>query len=98
MYAIRSYYERWSFFGITVATTLMPFVALLMIQPIHSIIPSASSKRYGFSTVFNAVFWPGAGFALSGITFGAVTTFLTLFFSVNHWDHGALAFARNNFV
>ncbi len=91
-------FERWSFFGITLSTMLMPFAALLMIQAIHSIIPSASSKRYGFSTVFNAVFWPGAGFALSGITFGAVTTFLTLFFSVNHWNHGALAFALFAFM
>ncbi len=39
------------------------------------------------------MFWPGVGFALSGITFGSVTTFLTLLFSMNHWNHGALAFA-----
>jgi hypothetical protein len=39
-----------------------------------------------------AVALPGLGFALSGITFGAVTSFLTLYFSVSGWNHGALAF------
>jgi MFS family permease len=35
---------------------------------------------------------PGLGFALSGITFGSVTAFLTLFFAERGWAHGALAF------
>ncbi len=86
-------FEKWSFFGITLATICMPVVALLLIQPVYSAVPPASVKRHGAATILKAVFLPGTGFALSGITFGAVTTFLTLLFSVKHWDHGAYAFA-----
>ena len=86
-------FDTWSFSGIAVASSIIPFAGLLMIAPIHGAKPEANPEQSGFGTVLGAVFWPGIGFALSGITFGAVTTFLTLLFSVNHWDHGALAFA-----
>jgi MFS family permease len=86
-------FAKWGFFGIALATILMPFAAMVMIQPVYSFIPSTVSGYNGFSTVFNAVFLPGVAFALSGITFGSVTTFLTLLFSVNNWNHGAFAFA-----
>jgi MFS family permease len=42
--------------------------------------------------VIGAVLLPGIGFALSGITFGAVTAFLTLYFAIQGWAGGALAF------
>lgn len=91
-------FEKWSFFGITLSTIFMPFAALLMIQPVYSFTPPPVSRHNGFSAVFNAVFLPGVGFALSGITFGAVTTFLTLLFSVKHWNYGAFAFALFAFM
>nr|WP_319492136.1 MFS transporter [uncultured Desulfobacter sp.] len=86
-------FDTWSFSGIAVASSIIPFAALLMIAPIHAVKPAASPEKSGMGSVFGAVFWPGIGFALSGITFGAVTTFLTLLFSINQWPHGALAFA-----
>ncbi len=86
-------FETWSFSGIAVASSIIPFVGLVMTASIHCAKPEANTEQSGFRSVFSAVFWPGVGFALSGITFGAVTTFLTLLFSVNHWNHGALAFA-----
>nr|WP_321395978.1 arabinose transporter [uncultured Desulfobacter sp.] len=86
-------FDTWSFSGIAVASSIIPFAALLMIAPIHAVKPAASPEQSGMGSVFGAVFWPGIGFALSGITFGAVTTFLTLLFSINQWPHGALAFA-----
>ena len=86
-------FESWSFSGIAVATSVIPFAALLMIAPIHAAKPDTNPEQSGLRSVFSAVFWPGVGFALSGITFGSVTTFLTLLFSVNHWSQGALAFA-----
>lgn len=86
-------FEYWHFLGIAIATILMSLAALQMIQPVHSLMPQTSSKQTDISTIVHAVFLPGLGFALSGITFGAITTFLTLYFSVNKWNHGALAFA-----
>jgi MFS family permease len=62
-----------------------------MIRQVRSLIPEGAQKS-GISTVLRAVTLPGLGFALSGITFGSVTSFLTLYFSVRGWEHGALAF------
>jgi nitrate/nitrite transporter NarK len=53
---------------------------------------SEASDRGHIREVLRPVLLPGLGFALSGITFGAVTAFLTLYFSVQGWANGALAF------
>jgi predicted MFS family arabinose efflux permease len=84
-------FERWAFFGIALVTALVPIAALVIIRRLPALVPEVSRKA-GISTVLGAVALPGLGFALSGITFGAVTSFLTLYFSVNGWNHGALAF------
>jgi MFS family permease len=84
-------FERWAFFGIALVTALVPIAALVIIRRLPVLVPEVSRKA-GISTVLGAVALPGLGFALSGITFGAVTSFLTLYFSVNGWNHGALAF------
>jgi MFS family permease len=84
-------FERWAFFGIALVTVLVPVAALVIIRRFPALVPEVSRKA-GISTVLGAVALPGLGFALSGITFGAVTSFLTLYFSVSGWNHGALAF------
>jgi MFS family permease len=86
-------FEVWSFLGIALATVLMTVISLFLIQRVRTFIPKVSDKKSNISMVFNKVLLPGMGFAMSGITFGAITTFLTLLFSVRHWDYGALAFA-----
>lgn len=84
-------YGQWTFTGIAVATLILPLVALLVVAWVKPFVP-APSERAPVSTVLRAVLLPGVGFALSGITFGAVTAFLTLFFSLNGWANGAPAF------
>jgi MFS family permease len=84
-------FSQWAFIGIASATTLIPVAGLLLIRPMVALIPKVTRKA-GISTVLGAVTLPGIGFALSGITFGAVTSFLTLYFSLSGWNHGALAF------
>jgi MFS family permease len=84
-------FEKWAFLGIALVTTLSPLVAFVMVRKVPSWIP-ARVRKPGISTVLAAVMLPGLGFALSGITFGSVTSFLTLYFSVRGWEHGALAF------
>lgn len=84
-------FAKWTFFGIALVTTVAPIAALAMIRNLPSLVPKVSRKA-SISTVLRAVASPGIGFALSGITFGAITSFLTLYFSVSGWSHGALAF------
>lgn len=69
----------------------MPLLALAFVLPIRPLAPVASAKA-SIATVLDAVLLPGLGFALSGITFGAVTGFLTLYFFLQGWADGALAF------
>ncbi len=84
-------FGHWTFLGIALLTTVIPFAALILIRKLPAIAPE-SARKARISTVLGAVALPGFGFALSGITFGAVTSFLTLYFAVSGWAHGALAF------
>ena len=84
-------FDQFGFFGIALASALVPLLSLAFITPIHPLAPVAAVKT-PISAVLGAVLLPGIGFALSGITFGAVTVFLTLHFSVQGWAGGALAF------
>lgn len=89
-------FERFGFFGIALASTLVPLVSLACIAPVRALAPVASAE-VPMSAVLGAVLLPGIGFALSGITFGAATVFLTLYFSVQGWAGGALAFTFYDF-
>ena len=85
-------FEHWTFFGIAGATVVVSALSLLIIKPLAPVIPK-STRKTGMTSVLKAVLLPGIGFALSGITFGSETAFLTLFFAMNHWQHGAIAFS-----
>ena len=84
-------FERWAFQGIAIATVVIPIAAFLMIRRLPALVPKVPQQA-GIFTVLGAVALPGLGFALSGITFGAITSFLTLYFAVSGWNNGALAF------
>lgn len=85
-------FSQWAFLGIALVTTSIPLAALAVVRPLPALVPKIASKAR-MSTVIGAVLLPGLGFALAGITFGSLTSFLTLYFSVRGWDHGALAFS-----
>lgn len=70
---------------------MVPLGALAIIGPLRPLIP-ASPPKGDIRAVLSAVLLPGLGFALSGITFGAITAFLTLYFAVQGWAGGAMAF------
>jgi MFS family permease len=84
-------FAQFEFFGVAVASVIVPFASLAFIAPVSSL-ARVSSAKAPLSRVLGAVLLPGIGFALSGITFGGVTAFLTLYFAVEGWAHGALAF------
>jgi MFS family permease len=84
-------FNRWTFAGIAISTVALPVIALALTVVLKPYIPAAR-KSVPIRMVLGAVTLPGIGFTLSGITFGAITAFITLFFSVSHWKYGALAF------
>ena len=84
-------YAGWTFEGIAVTTVVVSILAVFVTRRVKPFIPEPAPVQ-PIGTVMKAVALPGLGFALSGITFGAVTAFLTLFFAVEHWRNGALAF------
>jgi MFS family permease len=84
-------YAHANFLGIATLTAGLPALALVMIAPLKPLVPAPSTPA-NIRTVLLAVMLPGLGFALSGITFGSITAFLTLFFAIQGWAHGALAF------
>ncbi len=85
-------FAKWTFLGIALVTTVAPIAALVLIRKLPAIVPEVA-RKVSLSAVLGAVAWPGIGFALSGITFGAITSFLTLYFAVSGWAHGTLAFS-----
>jgi len=84
-------FAQFGFFGIALASVLIPLASLGLVIPVRPLSPVASTKA-PMTAVLGAVLLPGIGFALSGITFGSVTAFLTLYFAVQGWGGGALAF------
>ncbi|GAB7551272.1 MFS transporter [Novosphingobium sp. 11B] len=79
------------FIAVATTTLILPLVSLVVALQVRPYIPSAAPTGR-WQDVLRAVLWPGIGFSLSGITFGAVTAFLTLYFATQGWPHGALAF------
>ena len=75
---------------------LQPWAALsadgsmLVVAPLRAVAPSLK-KRPSFGKVFSAVWLPGIGLAISGVGFGAVTTFLVLLFAQHVWAQAWLA-------
>jgi MFS family permease len=84
-------FSKCGFFGVAFASTVIPLISIALIMPVRAFALVTSTKA-PMSAVLGVVLMPGIGFALSGITFGAVTAFLTLYFTVKGWAGGALAF------
>jgi MFS family permease len=85
-------FARFAFLGIAAVTVILPLAALAVVAPRSALTPHRPPQG-SVRDVLGPVLLPGLGFALAGITFGAVTAFLTLYFSVQHWPNGALAFS-----
>ncbi|USI71527.1 arabinose transporter [Sphingomonas morindae] len=82
-------YARFAFTGIALATLALALLALLPIVRLAAAAPPAAPAGR-IADVARAVALPGVGFALSGITFGAMTAFLTLLFALHGWSGGPL--------
>lgn len=80
------------FFGISIATIVVPLVALLVIAPTRPIKVHAATHRVPFYTVLGKVWVPGLGLFLCSAGFGVITTFVALLFAAKNWGSASLAF------
>jgi MFS family permease len=78
--------------AIALATTLIPLGTLLLVVPLRTVVPPPRQTRATFRSVATTVWLPGLGVAVSGVGFGAITTFVVLLFADNGWGPAWLAF------
>jgi MFS family permease len=84
-------YAVHGFTAIALATTLIPLGSLLLFSFLRPP-PSPPHTRAPLKSVARAVWMPGIGLALSGVGFGAITTFIVLLFTQHGWTPVWLAF------
>jgi MFS family permease len=84
-------YAAHGFAAIALATMLIPLATLALVLPLRAIAPSPGTRAH-FSSVAGAVWLPGLALAISGVGFGAVTTFIALLFAARGWSPAWLAF------
>lgn len=85
-------YARYGFAALALAATLIPLVTLALVMPLRPVASPLAQARPSFTKVVGAVWVPGLGLAISGVGFGAVTTFVVLLFAQQGWGQAWLAF------
>ena len=84
-------YSGYGFLAVALAATVIPIVGLPLVGPLPAT-PSLPQKAGTFGKVAGVVWMPGVGLALSGIGFGATTTFVALVYAEHGWEGTWLAF------
>jgi MFS family permease len=83
-------YASRGFVAIALAAIVIPLVTLLLVAPLRPVAPRPAA-RPAFTRVLGAVWMPGLGVAISGVGFGAITTFIVLLFAQHGWGQAWLA-------
>lgn len=83
-------FSQFGFAGIAWGTAIVPLLALLIIVP-HPAGAIEKPQKVSIPKILKAVWLPGLGLAFSSLGFGAVTTFIILFFEKHGWGNGWLA-------
>ena len=84
-------YSAGGFAGVAIATTLMPFLTVLVVALLLPVSPQHGA-RPSLRTVAAAVWLPGLGAALSSIGFGAIIAFSSLLSAQRGWSPVWLVF------
>ena len=84
-------YAGYGFLAVALAATVLPVVGLPLVSPLPAT-PPPPQKAGTFGKVAGVVWMPGVGLALSGIGFGATTTFVALVYAEHGWEGTWLAF------
>lgn len=83
-------YARFGFIAIALATMLIPLATLGLVARLSAPRPEPKPQP-PLRQVLGAIWAPGLGLAFSSIGFGAITTFVVLYFAANGWAQGWLA-------
>ena len=84
-------YGPYGFAGISVATSIIPLLALAVVAPARAVAVSAA-RRMPFYKVLGTVWVPGLGLLLCSVGLGVITTFAALLFAARNWGSASLAF------
>ena len=84
-------YAGYGFVAVALVAAVLPLAALPLVSHLPATPPSPQ-KAGAFAQVAGVVWMPGVGLALSGIGFGATTTFVALLYADRGWDGAWLAF------
>jgi MFS family permease len=84
-------YGPYGFAGISVATSIIPLLALAVVAPARAVAVS-SARRMPFYKVLGTVWVPGLGLLLCSVGLGVITTFVALLFAAKNWGSASLAF------
>ncbi len=84
-------YGPYGFFGISIATIVVPLLALTVIAGAPAVAVS-TAPRAPFYKVLGTVWVPGLGLLLCSTGFGVITTFAALLFAAKNWGSASLAF------
>jgi MFS family permease len=80
-----SLYALGGFATIAIATTLVPFAAIVLVVPLAAV-PAQHGARASLLKVARAVWMPGFGSALSSIGLGVMIAFSSLLAAERHWS------------
>ncbi|WP_028311073.1 MFS transporter [Derxia gummosa] len=83
--------RRAGFGGVALLATLLPLATLPFVALLPRT-PGTGGRRVPFAQVLGRVLLPGAGLALCGIGFGAITAFVSLLFAERGWADAAWCF------
>lgn len=84
-------YRPYGFFGVSIATILVPLLALLSVAPARAV-AVVPVRRVPFYKVLGKVWVPGLGLFLCSVGFSVITTFVALLFAARDWGSSSLAF------
>lgn len=83
--------DQWlGFIGLGVSVTVLALAGLALAAP-KVPAPVTHGERMPFFSVFTRVLPHGIGLALGSVGFGALATFVTLFYASRQWPHAALS-------
>src|SRR3982750_1715747 len=85
-------YAEYGFFAVALATKLIPLAGLLPLALARPVANPRQRRPARFTKVARAVWVPGIGVALSGVGFGAISTFIVLLYAARGWTPAWLPF------
>jgi len=86
-------YEHYGFLSLALLTTLLPAVALGLGSALTTVASASPHQETPpAENLYHVVWRPGLGLAFASVGFGAVTTFISLYFAQQQWGMTWLAF------